>query len=79
MIFKLFFNDSKTVISILVKERLAVVKEDELRMMGKSRGKTMENTSINLYCIHFFYCNKKIVKNRTRTSAPTYIVKSKRW
>jgi len=62
-----------------MKERLVVVKEDELRDDGKKSWKTMENTSIKLYCIDFFYCNKNIVKYRTRTSASTYIVESKRW
>jgi len=45
--------------------RFAAV-EDELQKDGE---KVVENNgkyfhSINLYCINFFYCNKKIAKNR---------------
>jgi len=39
--------------------------KNELRKDGK-KSKTMENILINLYCIDFFYCNKK----STRTFAP---------
>jgi len=49
-------------ISISVTRRPAVVEEDELRKDEKKSWKAMENTSINLYCIDFFYCNKKIAK-----------------
>jgi len=35
-----------------------------MRKDGKKSWKTMENISINLYCIDFFYCYKKIAKNR---------------
>jgi len=39
------------------------VEEDELRKDGKKSWKTMENTSINLYCIDFFFIvMKRIVK-----------------
>jgi len=34
--------------------RFAAVEEDELQKDGKKSWKTMENTSINLYCINFF-------------------------
>jgi len=40
------------------KERLAAVKEGELRKDGKK----MKNTSINLYCIDFFIVIKKLQK-----------------
>jgi len=58
--------DLKIMISI-DKERSgrpAAMKENELRKDGKKSWKIMENTSINSYCIDFFYCNKKIVKNQ---------------
>jgi len=40
------------------------LEEDELQKDGKKSWKTMEDISINLYCIDFFYCNKKITKRR---------------
>jgi len=51
-------------ISISVTKNTPVaVEENKLRKEKKS-WKMMENTLINLYCIDFFYCNKKIAKNR---------------
>jgi len=52
-------KELKTVISILVNS--AARKKTNSGKMKKSR-KTIENTLINLYCIDFFYCNKKLQK-----------------
>jgi len=43
--------------------RPAAVKENELLIDGKKLWKTIKTTSVNLYCIDFFYCNKKVAKN----------------
>jgi len=39
-------------------DRSPAVEEDELRKGGKQK-----ILRFNLYCINFFYCNKKIAKN----------------
>jgi len=63
-------NDLKMVISDINdkerSERLAAVREDELRKDGKKSWEMMENTSINSYCINQFFlnCNKEIAKNQ---------------
>jgi len=67
-------NDLKTAISIINdKERFgdpATVEENELWKDGKKL-KTMENTSINLYCIDFIMIKKmqKIGKNFYRPNS----------
>jgi len=61
-------NDRKIDFDISDKEcfgRPAVVEKDELRKDGKKSWKTMKNSSINLYCIDFFFfiVIKEIAKN----------------
>jgi len=54
MIFKLSSNDSKTVILMLVKEEPCSCERGWIADDKKKSWKTMENTSIKLYCIDFF-------------------------
>jgi len=58
--YKRFKNDD---FDISDKERsghLVSVEEGKLQKDGKKLWKTIENTSNNLYCINFFYFNKKL-------------------
>jgi len=67
-------NDLKTVyFNINDKDRSghpAAMEENELWKDGKKSWKTMENISINLYCIDFFHYNKKKCEKLARTFAP---------